>query len=332
MLAHTLLILSLSTHSFSLLAPATRTGQSTTAPTEEQVVHPGWMQYFEKNVVVTLTDGSAFAGHIDAIEATRITCRLPDGTSRQFPLENVITIEVREPPPAGEGPARPPRDSDAAPPALDTEKAPRRVAQDGQGAKQAATPAGIFPGRFYVHTVIGIGGWFASSRYNDGTEDDPEEIGTRDIRAFTLGIASTFAHRVRPWLAIGLHDQIHFMPYVHATENRRFGYRPLEGVRLGVAGMLGPSITLLRRSLRLDLSPGVLFVVTGSERANPDEPAFGGVGGGLSLAGGYDIPVSATLAVAVEFRVTTGWHANSDPTHTLGWDTAVTAMMGVRRW
>lgn len=212
---------------------------------------------------------------------------------------------------------------------------------DGDGADAAGTatqesspshdavPKNPRMHRLYHHDAIGIGGWFASSIF-EGTASDGSP-GTRDVKAMTIALITTLAYRVRPGLAIGAQLQVNFFPYVKATEDRGLGYRQLVGSNIGVSGLLGPSVTMMRARLRLDISAGFLFVAVKAENRLPTEPAFGGVGAGLSIAGGYDIPLKFRRALTLDIRVTSGAHFwKPDPTHRVGWDFAPMFLVGYR--
>ncbi len=182
--------------------------------------------------------------------------------------------------------------------------------------------------RFYFAATAGPGAWVATSLYNSGSKNGA--TGTRDIQAFSLGVVSTVGFRPSQALAIGGQIQLDYFPLVNATENRSAGFRPLTGVPFGISSLMGPSLTLFPGALRFDISPGFLWVVTGPE-ARHTSAAFGGTGAGISIAGGYDLPINSTLAVALELRATTGFHLNSDSTHIIGFDAGFSLMAGVRR-
>jgi len=179
------------------------------------------------------------------------------------------------------------------------------------------------PSRFYFHEAVGLGGWFASSSYKDGT---------RDIQALSLGVVSTVAFRPSPSMAIGGQLQFNFSPFLNVTQNRSRGgpFHQLPGVPWALSGLMGPSLTLFPGNFRFDISPGFLWVVTGPE-AGQRTAAFGGTGAGVSGAAGYDLNLNDRLALCLELRATTGLHVNSDSTHIIGWDLGVAFLAGVRR-
>lgn len=184
------------------------------------------------------------------------------------------------------------------------------------------------PSAFYFHDTVGFGAWIATSQYKGATPTSPP--GTRDIQGFGLSVASTLGFRASDVFAVGA--QIHggFLPFVNGTENRSRGFRPLPGIPFGLHLTAGPAFVLLPGNFRFDVSPGALFILTGPESGH-GSPAFGGYGGGVSVGAGYDVPLSPVVALAIELRLSTGVHVNSDSTHLQGYDFGLALMAGIRR-
>jgi len=188
--------------------------------------------------------------------------------------------------------------------------------------------AAVEPSRLYFHAAGGLGGQVGTSIYTSSSKTSP--TGTRDFQALSVDLVSTVAFRPSQLLAIGGQLHVNTFPFLNVTENRSQGPRTLTGVSYGISGIFGPSLTLFPGDFRFDVSPGFLWVITGPQ-AGRSQATLGGTGLGLGLAGGYDVPVTSTLAVALEVRLTSGFHLNSDSTHIIGFDAGLALMVGIRR-
>lgn len=184
--------------------------------------------------------------------------------------------------------------------------------------------------RFYFQDTIELGAWLTNSSYNDGAYRDTSRPGFKTAEGPSIGIESTWGGRLNASIAIGGLIQVNVMPVMGGSSDRRGEKVDGFAIPFGFSGLIAPSVIWLMNALRVAVSPGFMFLVTGPQPGK-NYSHIGGAGFGLKVGGGYDLALSQTLMLALGIGLTAGFHLNSDTTHSLGWDFSPTLTVGLRR-